>query len=257
MTIKWPTRIPAAKQGIKAIPIAFRGLIQILHFSAKEKAPTPSELRRHDVWPSWFHKKAKACCYKPSDDKFVIVSTIYVIEAIRVKYRIDIPYSWDVLEGNLDSLLKTIYFRLALRPVAKLSRAQRQTPLPYREEMRTRDKKRVRAHKKSLKRRGGIWNPEVAKAKRLATIGRTVTTTTNVYVPPAKRPWHDSRAKQFGKWKAVETGDVHTSCLHDAVEGEMTAREFAQKYSFELLLQYRDILREYYESYHPDGNFDS
>lgn len=105
---QWPPRLTARKRS-KGFDLTPQGLIQVLHFSSKVRAPGPAALRRHDVWPSWFHKKARACFYDPTNKGFVRVSTIYVVEAIRIKYGIIIPYTWEVLEHHLDALLGVIF----------------------------------------------------------------------------------------------------------------------------------------------------
>lgn len=181
---KWPDRL-SHRNGTKVISITFRGLIQLLHFSCKEKAPTPSELRHHGVWPSWFHARARDCKYNPSNHDFVMVSLIYSINALRIKYGVTIPYNWDILSEHTDALINLVYSRLGLRCSAPGRRnpALVGVPTPPRS---SRSHARVRSHKRmqkfceKAKRRAGFWDSGTSSLYKEEAESRK-------YVPPHRR----------------------------------------------------------------------
>lgn len=159
----------------KEIAISFRGLIQTLHFASKVRAPTPSELRRHDVWPNWMHKQSKQVRYAPNNVNFVRVSAIYCIEALRIKYGVIVPYTWDILENNLDSLLHLIYDKLGLRPFNRRQRIAQESA-PEREACRYRSQVRMTEYN----RKKGRAHGSLQRTDAVRTKGR--------YIPPHRRP---------------------------------------------------------------------
>lgn len=188
---KWPDRIPHRNGAIKAIPIAFRGLIQVLHFCCKQKAPTPSELKRHGVWPSWFHKMAKECKYAPSNNDYVIVSLVYCINALRIKYGVEVPYNWELLSSHTDEMIRVVYFHLRVRPRAP--KKVRQPSLPVREEpvRRVRENRRLLKYMRKQRRKvTAIQDADEQSSRPLSRSG-AVKHKTRSYVPPRGDNWCD------------------------------------------------------------------
>jgi hypothetical protein len=110
-----------------------RGALQRIHFSAGPAPPDFHFLKAINVWPKWFYRQKVG--YAPTNNRMVMCSLIYLMSALS-RSGANVPlFSWDMMESNLDSCVRTYLgiLRCRSRPRSK-RKAEKSAPKRVKEE---------------------------------------------------------------------------------------------------------------------------